>query len=358
MGPTAGAAEIGTDSATMMPGYTGSMTVEQQCSDVYQITLPTSYPVGPVNCYVLDGPFPTLVDCGPPTEEAARALRGGLAALGLTAGDLEAIVLTHHHVDHAGGLAWLLEESTAQIMGHPRNERWLSAGSAARADLRPFVEWLLRYCGVEPSSSDAVLERLASSIWSAEHAHINRGLVEGDSVFLGTADWQVLHSPGHAGTSITLVRSDGTALVGDTLLERISSSALVEPTYEGESGRTRSLIQYRATLRRLAELDLTLLLPGHGPSFHGHRDVIARRLLHQEERSRRLLPAIAQGQETVGALAQSLFPAITDQQRFLGLSEALMLLDLLQEQDLVTVEGDSPAHYRVFGAKPTDLLDR
>jgi glyoxylase-like metal-dependent hydrolase (beta-lactamase superfamily II) len=341
-------------SAAILPGYTVIMTLEQPCSDVYRIPLPTPYPVGPVNCYVLDGPCPTLVDCGPPTEEAAHALRTGLSALGLTPADLEAIVLTHHHIDHAGGLSWLLKESTAKILGHPYNERWLVAGDEALARHRAFVDWLLRYCGLEPAAAGIVFERLASSVWSADLARVDQHLIEGDTVFLGAADWRVLHTPGHAGTSITLVRADGAAIVGDTLLERISSNALAEPAYEGTAMRSRSLIAYRQSLRRLAELELMVLMPGHGACFREHREVIDRRLLNQEERAGRLLATLSKDRETVGVLARALFPGLTDLQQYLALSEVLAHLDLLQEQDRVTVEGDSPARYRVSGAKPVE----
>ena len=324
------------------------MTLEQPCRDVFQVSLPTKYPVGPVNCYVLDGPSPTLVDCGPPTAEAAATLRAGLQTLGLTPADLEAIVLTHHHIDHAGGLAWLLQESSAKVLGHPHNRRWLNPDEAMQAKLIQFVDWLLRYCGIDTAAAGAIRDRLLSSVWSTDYARIDRDLLEGDTVFLGTADWHVLYTPGHTGTSITLVRDDGSTLVGDSLLERISSNALAEPSYEEEGcGRSQSLISYRRTLRRLAGCELSVLMPGHGACFRGHRDVIDRRLHNQEQRARRLLATMPADGATVAHLAKALFPSLPDAQLFLGISEALAHLDVLQDLALVTVDDGLPARYRV-----------
>src|SRR5579872_1300947 len=101
------------------------MTPQQPVNNIYRIEVPTPYPVGPVNCYLLDGPEPALVDCGPATPEAEAALRGGLDALRVPPRDLARIVLTHHHPDHAGGLGWLLQETAAPVLGHPRNDLWL-----------------------------------------------------------------------------------------------------------------------------------------------------------------------------------------------------------------------------------------
>lgn len=41
---------------------------------IVPLSLPTPYPVGPVNAYLLPGPPVTLVDCGPKTDDARAAL--------------------------------------------------------------------------------------------------------------------------------------------------------------------------------------------------------------------------------------------------------------------------------------------
>jgi glyoxylase-like metal-dependent hydrolase (beta-lactamase superfamily II) len=51
--------------------------------------------------YLLDAPRPTLVECGPAL--AVEHTIAGLRALGMEPGDLAYLVLTHVHLDHAGG---------------------------------------------------------------------------------------------------------------------------------------------------------------------------------------------------------------------------------------------------------------
>jgi glyoxylase-like metal-dependent hydrolase (beta-lactamase superfamily II) len=165
-------------------------------------------------------------------------------------------------------------------------------------------------------------------------------------VQLAGTSWQVLYTPGHAGTHIGLLRAGGAFLGGDTLLERISSNALIEPPYPGRRGRQSSLLAYRHTLQRLADLPLGAILPGHGAPFAGSQALITRRLKAQEDRAQRLLTHLRAGRDTVLALSEALFPGLQADQLFLGLSDVLGHLDLLEAQDRARHEGDSPAIYR------------
>jgi glyoxylase-like metal-dependent hydrolase (beta-lactamase superfamily II) len=323
------------------------MTIEQPIPGIHRISVPTAYAVGPVNCYLLDGPEPVLVDTGPPIPEGEAALRAGLAALRVPIPDIAQIVLTHHHPDHAGGLGWLLAETDASVLGHPDNDLWLLDRPDHMESRLAFFAGLCRFCGVEGDAAEAMRRRYADYDRPLSPRPIDTALREGDQIELAGTPWQVHETPGHAGTHLALVRDDGTALVGDTLLERISSNALAEPPRPGRSGRPSSMLAYRKTLRSLADLPLGLLLPGHGPTFRGHTALIARRLAGQEERATRLLAGPEAGHDTVLALARFLFPALPDGQLFLGISEVLGHLDILEEQGRITHSGDAPARYRV-----------
>jgi glyoxylase-like metal-dependent hydrolase (beta-lactamase superfamily II) len=74
--------------------------------------------------YVITTPRPALVDPG-----SARSLRvwpGALAALGIAPADVAYVVLTHIHLDHAGGVGLLLHRlPAARIVVHRRGARHL-----------------------------------------------------------------------------------------------------------------------------------------------------------------------------------------------------------------------------------------
>jgi glyoxylase-like metal-dependent hydrolase (beta-lactamase superfamily II) len=321
------------------------MIAPTHVEDIHCISVPTPYAVGPVNCYLLDGPSPVLVDCGPATEAAEQALRSGLALHGVRPPDLHTIVLTHHHADHVGGLGWLRRETEAQLAGHQFNNLWLSGHKEDLLWQADFYAWLYQYCDHPVPPVGDLLERATNTAAEAGYPAVERSLAEGESAELGTGVWQVFETPGHAGTSISLIRYDGVAIVGDTLLHRISSNAFAEPPYPGEVQRHHSMLSYRRSLRTLAALDLSLILPGHGPSFTDHAALIARRLQNQEERSQRLLVGIDAGHVTVLELTYFLFPGLAESQLFLGLSEVVGHVDLLEERGLARYSGEAPARY-------------
>ena len=92
-------------------------------------------------------------------------------------------------------------------------------------------------------------------------------------------------TPGHAPEHVSLLYG-GVLFTGDTVLGE--GSVFISP---GEG----SLSAYLASLRRLLELDLEALCPGHGPFVWRPRERIEELLEHRLERERRLLDALAAG---------------------------------------------------------------
>src|SRR5713226_2177804 len=71
-------------------------------SFVRTLSVPTPFPVGPVNVHLIKREPITLIDSGPLTEEAWDALVAGLRVEGLTVRDIQRVLLTHGHHDHFG----------------------------------------------------------------------------------------------------------------------------------------------------------------------------------------------------------------------------------------------------------------
>ena len=87
--------------------------------EIVWIQLPTPFPVGPVNAFLVKGDVPVLIDVGPKSEDAYQALTACLKEHGLAVCDIGIIFMTHGHVDHGGLLSRLLGESHAQAYAHP-----------------------------------------------------------------------------------------------------------------------------------------------------------------------------------------------------------------------------------------------
>ena len=146
----------------------------------------------------------------------------------------EKIIITHGHIDHAGGAAELKERLGVPIEGPHEADRPLLDGLAQQGE--------------------------AYGMLSARPVTPDRWLAEGDTVTIAGHKFEVLHCPGHSPGSVVLVnRPQRFALVGDVL-------------FQGSIGRTDlPLGDHKALIHAIR----TKLLPlgdefaficGHGPT--------------------------------------------------------------------------------------------
>src|SRR5947209_3804707 len=141
--------------------------------------------------YLIRGDRPCLVETG--TAPSAPVVRDALARLGIGAGDLATVVVTHIHLDHAGGagdIAAMFPE--ARIVVHQRGARHLADPSRLMASARMvYGDALGRLFGVlAPVPADRIVAlddtgtvdlgggRRLDSHYSPGHAQHHIGLVD------------------------------------------------------------------------------------------------------------------------------------------------------------------------------------
>lgn len=147
--------------------------------------------------------------------------------------ELQKILLTHAHIDHAGGAAELARRCGLPIEGpHPGDRFWIEALPEQAAAF-----------GFEPAAP----------------FEPTRWLAQGDEVQLGELVWQVRHCPGHTPGHVVFFNEPARfAIVGDVL-------------FRGSIGRTDFPGGDHETLIRSIRENLFPLgddvrfLPGHGP---------------------------------------------------------------------------------------------
>jgi glyoxylase-like metal-dependent hydrolase (beta-lactamase superfamily II) len=142
-----------------------------------------------------------LVDPGPATD--LPALRAQLAAQGLQVSDLNAILLTHIHLDHAGATGLLVRENPQlQIFVHEK-------GAPHMSDPAKLLQSASRLYGED-------MQRLFGEFLPVPEANLQilRG---GEVLDIAGRRMHVLYTPGHASHHLTYFDpEEGVAFVGDT----------------------------------------------------------------------------------------------------------------------------------------------
>ncbi|MBO8163734.1 MAG: MBL fold metallo-hydrolase [Brevibacillus sp.] len=309
-------------------GRTQSMP-QETAPGVYQIVIPTPFSVGPVNVYLITGSSLTLVDVGPNTPAAWEALQGGLKALGYKAEDVQQVILTHHHVDHCGLLRRFCAESGARSYAHPLAVPYVEMDKEFMEFHNQFFFRLYRESGV-PERLMTVIDKFYQLMMTfCEPARID-GLLKHEQPLPGLPEWKVLYTPGHAQSHLSLYRSSDQVMIGgDHILKRISSNAFIEPPRDRSQARPLTLVQYRTALQMCADIDIRLVLPGHGEVVTEHRELIASRLQRNWERTDTLRRLLRDGEKTAFELSALLFPELYEKELPLTLSETLGHIDLL-----------------------------
>ncbi|MER1985041.1 MAG: MBL fold metallo-hydrolase [Solibacillus sp.] len=299
--------------------------------DVHKIVIPTPYAVGDVNAYLVKGDVLTLFDAGPKTEEAYDAIKWGIRAAGYELTDVEQVVLTHHHPDHAG---WVDAFPHTEKLGHRYVDYFLRKEDAFLAYHQHFYAAQLRLAGV-PEKYIEKLIKVRGEIELFGSTPLTGFLQEGDEV-PGHPGLLVYETPGHAQSHVIFIEdSTRECIGGDLLIERVSSNPLVEPPLDLSDVRPKSLLQYNASLKRLRELDVTKIYTGHGNEVINAAELVTERLARQHERAMKVLEMISES-KTLFDVTKELFARIYMQQLGLTLSETLGQLDYLVDEGLAT----------------------
>jgi glyoxylase-like metal-dependent hydrolase (beta-lactamase superfamily II) len=198
--------------------------------------------------FLVRGERPALIETGP--ARVAGAIADGVTRAGLSPADLAWIVLTHIHLDHAGGAGDLVRTfPNATVVVHPAGARHLVdperlLASSARV-YGPLMDTV--YGGLTPIE--------AGRIKAAE---------DGEALDLGGRRLEIVHAPGHARHHLAVFEPDlGALFAGDGVGVLLPSGGVLRPaTPPPDFDRDLAV----ASLRRFAERQPTHLVLTHfGP---------------------------------------------------------------------------------------------
>jgi len=217
---------------------------------------PSGMTLDGTNTYLVGAPGSgqvVVVDPGPADAAHLAAVEAAATARGAR---VVALLVTHHHGDHAEAAA----------------------------------PWSARF-GAPVAAAGAAVAGPGGRL-----------LADGDRLALAGTTLDVVATPGHTADHLAFRLESGAVLVGDHVLGR-GTSVVTHP--EGD------VVAYLASLRRVHDLGPAALYCGHGPELtEDPVAVLDFYLAHRAYRERQLLDALAEGPRTVEELVATVYAAV------------------------------------------------
>lgn len=194
--------------------------------NVHRVTVGDAYN----NVYLVTGDRAIFIDSGHDDAEEVNALLECWESVGRP--EVAAILLTHRHADHAGGASRLAEATQGVIISSPTEKAHIERGLPG--------------------------------------TRVGRTVSDGETLDLGGATVEFVHTPGHTiGSLSAYYREGGVLFAGDTI--RNTGPFVMDPS-AGDLGL------HLDSLQKLLVYDLRLIGPGHGPEVDRPRPFIEHEL--------------------------------------------------------------------------------
>jgi len=204
--------------------------------------------LGLVKSFIIRAEKAIIIDTGYPGngERILDSLRENL----INPSDISLIIITHGHIDHYGSAEELRKLTGAPVAMHREDAEYLKKG--------------INYIGLPLGLTG----RLFKSLFIRKDEAVYRSL-EVDVVFEDDIDLRdfgvngkVIHTPGHTAGSVSIVLSDGTAIIGDLMMGGILRKRTPHlPLFANDLG------QLGQSIEKIIQLSPNVIHAPHGGPF-------------------------------------------------------------------------------------------
>jgi glyoxylase-like metal-dependent hydrolase (beta-lactamase superfamily II) len=302
---------------------------------IVQIRLPMlGNPMRYVNGYLVEeADGYTLIDCGWKADDVLAALHAGLEAHGLDLADVKRVLITHFHFDHYGLAGTLLRAGVPELMMHPLDWQFVSLILSDPIFMDHAADEWIALNGLRV---DALLEDEIDHHRRTELTPPTRELHDGDAIGRLRAVWTPGHSPGHLCFSDT---KSGRMFTGDHILDPVTPHVGVWHESRGDAAG-----EYVDSLRKVAAIGASGVLPAHGEPFPDLQRRVDELLAHHKTRDDQVLEAIRSGAHTAGDVGRALpwtrrnrpFAELSEAHQQFAVAETLAHLENLRMRGILT----------------------
>lgn len=292
-----------------------------------------------------------LVDAGSGLPESWEDLQRGLEIMRARYGrpvdlpDLTAILITHGHIDHFGGLTFVRQRSPAPVFVHELDRRVLVNYPERLITVARELRHFLSQAGASPERQAALLDLYLSMKTMFQSTSVEGLLADGELLF---GIFRVHHTPGHCPGQVCL-QIDEVLLTSDHILAHTTPHQAPE-----RITRYTGLGHYLESLRRVAAIpDIALAFGGHeDPILNLYERIAAIEIFHHQRLERVL--EICQEPRTIMEISRALFGRQYGYGVLLALLEAGAHVEYLYDRGYLQVanldqlekEPEAPIRYR------------
>ncbi len=305
---------------------------------VSRIEIPTPFPVGNINCYLIEGSPLTLIDTGPKTSKSLAEIKQGLQAMSYELSDIEQILLTHGHIDHVGLVAQFVRERE-RVHGNP-TEVWIHQKDAeVLVNYERYMELymgaivkLIASSGVPRDEALALSQESRTDLFKSigESVPTAQSFKDGVSFRTGIGNITAVWVPGHSPGSTCFVCDEQQVIFsGDHVLGDISSN----PSISFDGSEKIGMMTYFGSLDRISSKEGYIALPGHRePIFDIKARIITLRAEY-DDKLHRAADSLSDNPRTVYQISRIVYGDFEVGSLVLALAESHDLLRILESRN-------------------------
>ncbi len=180
-----------------------------------------------------------LIDSG--TEKAAPQVKANIEALGFKLQDVRLLLLSHEHHDHAGGMAYLQQLTSAPLYARAPADAVMRSGKNSRSDPQ-----FLELSAMQPVAKVTTIRN-------------------DQKVTSGSLQIQSLATPGHTpgSTSWTWISCDETQCLNMAYIDSLTAISDDQYRYSDDNSHPGYLTSFRSALKQISQLPCDILLTPH-----------------------------------------------------------------------------------------------
>ncbi|RAV22048.1 MBL fold metallo-hydrolase [Paenibacillus contaminans] len=302
---------------------------------VLQVKVPLPFPLRWVNGYILRGQQGfTVIDPGLHTKDAETIWEQTLDENGIGFGDIEQVVLTHHHPDHYGMAGWFQERSHTPVRmsaaGYDQVKQLWRDGMPITQKIAD----LFQKHGLTGEPAERLVPHLDSFVPLVSPQPEVAVIEPGAAVQLGSRTFETIHTPGHAEGHLCFYdRERRHMFCGDHVLPQISPNVSYIPGFD-----ENPLKSFLDSLRDMQQYETDKAYPGHREPFASFVRRAGELIAHHDERLALMHARLAEPMTAYELCIRIFGTRLSIHQLRFALSETLAHLFYLQALERIREE--------------------